>query len=100
MLTTDIQECSDENGGCSTSCFEENGSYHCECDDGYELFEGDGFNGFHLPQGETGLRRGDRYFIDHTCVRKYQTPSYFHYGSDCQSVGKKMSAQVCLICFE
>ncbi|XP_053393488.1 uncharacterized protein LOC123564875 isoform X1 [Mercenaria mercenaria] len=65
----DIRECDDEKGGCSTRCVEEPGPYKCECDPGFELFEGDGFNGYDVPAGETGLRRGDRYLVNHTCVR-------------------------------
>jgi hypothetical protein len=31
---------------------------------------GDGFNNISLAKGETGMRDGDVYRIDHTCVRK------------------------------
>ena len=69
---TDIQECTlgldycDENGVCQ----ETDGSYECVCNPGYELYTSDGFNGFTLADGETGLLPGDVYYIDHSCVRK------------------------------
>ncbi|XP_053393496.1 uncharacterized protein LOC123562448 isoform X3 [Mercenaria mercenaria] len=69
FICTDIRECDDEYGGCSTTCVEEQGSYKCVCNPGFELFESDGFNSYKLPPGETGFRRGDRYFVNHTCVR-------------------------------
>jgi hypothetical protein len=37
---------------------------------GYILYTGDGFNNITLAKGETGMRDGDVYRIDHTCVRK------------------------------
>ena len=33
----DINECSDDNGGCDHTCTNIVGSYSCGCNDGYEL---------------------------------------------------------------
>ena len=33
----DIDECGSDNGGCSQSCSDEHGSYHCSCVPGYVL---------------------------------------------------------------
>ena len=34
---TDVDECATNNGGCNQICKNSYGSYHCECDSGYEL---------------------------------------------------------------
>ena len=35
---TDINECTKlDNGGCNHTCVNEIGSYHCECDTGFDL---------------------------------------------------------------
>ena len=36
---SDINECTTDNGGCNQTCVNEVGSYHCDCDDGFELDE-------------------------------------------------------------
>ena len=36
-MCIDINECSDDNGGCDHTCTNTIGSYSCGCDDGYEL---------------------------------------------------------------
>lgn len=38
-----MDECDEENGGCSQRCVNVAGSYHCDCADGYELLA-DGLN--------------------------------------------------------
>ena len=37
MYITDVNECHDNNGLCSDICNNTEGSYHCECSDGYNL---------------------------------------------------------------
>ena len=34
---TDIDECSDSNGGCDQQCLNLEGSYECLCEEGYSL---------------------------------------------------------------
>ena len=36
-VVIDINECSNNNGGCSHFCVNTQGSYHCECPDDYIL---------------------------------------------------------------
>ena len=36
-LSADINECSEDNGGCSSVCNNTIGSYVCTCEAGYEL---------------------------------------------------------------
>lgn len=74
IIFVDINECT-PNGGrgpCDQTC--ENTptpGYTCSCGmSGYILYTGDGFNNISLAKGETGMRDGDVYRIDHTCVRK------------------------------
>ena len=33
----DINECDNNNGGCSQNCTNTNGSFFCSCDEGYQL---------------------------------------------------------------
>ena len=40
-IMVDINECDTNNGDCSQNCINTDGSYHCECDDGYYLDETD-----------------------------------------------------------
>ena len=37
FIFTDIDECSDNNGGCSEQCVNTDESYHCTCKTGYKL---------------------------------------------------------------
>ena len=34
---TDVDECTDGNGGCQHTCVNTAGSYYCSCDNGYDL---------------------------------------------------------------
>ena len=43
IITTDINECRDNNDGCSQICTNTEGSFECSCRDGYVL-DGDGGN--------------------------------------------------------
>ena len=38
-IITDINECSDNNGGCNHYCNNTIGSYYCSCKEGYQLTE-------------------------------------------------------------
>ena len=67
-----VNECDTNNGGCSDSCRNTQGSYFCECPEGYTLYTQNGTMGFIIPAAETGLRFSDTYYIDHTCVRKWE----------------------------
>ncbi|KAL4239474.1 hypothetical protein ACF0H5_000289 [Mactra antiquata] len=69
----DDQTCAARNhcpeAGCSQDCDAMNELYECKCDEpGYVLYEGNGFQGFSLPEGESGGLKGDVYYIGHTCV--------------------------------
>lgn len=37
LHSTDINECSTNNGGCAQNCHNTAGSYHCSCNTGYSL---------------------------------------------------------------
>ena len=37
LIVSDINECSEYNGGCDHTCTNFNGSYSCACDNGYTL---------------------------------------------------------------
>ena len=37
LLCLDINECEDDNGGCSHNCSNTEGSFECFCSDGYEF---------------------------------------------------------------
>jgi hypothetical protein len=44
------------------------------CNVGYDLFTEDGVSGFHVPASETGLRDGDSFRFNKTCVPKSCAP--------------------------
>ncbi|XP_071520140.1 uncharacterized protein uif isoform X2 [Panulirus ornatus] len=66
----DINECADNNGGCDQRCINSAGSFACMCNVGYDLYIENGTAGFHIENYETGLRDGDTYRLNKTCVRK------------------------------
>lgn len=66
----DINECHVNNGGCDQRCFNSPGSYNCLCNAGYELYTKNGTSNFFIPPSETGLREGDVYKLNKTCVPK------------------------------
>jgi hypothetical protein len=46
------------------------GSFNCQCGVGYDLYAENGTAGFFIENGETGLRDGDLYRLNKTCVPK------------------------------
>ena len=42
-VSEDINECDDNNGGCTHTCINQPGSYQCQCDDGFNS-ESNGMN--------------------------------------------------------
>lgn len=36
-VSTDVDECKTNNGGCSHTCINEDGCHRCECPEGYQL---------------------------------------------------------------
>lgn len=67
----DINECSiNRNGGCDHRCINSPGNFACVCNPGYELYTSNGTSNFFIPPMETGLKDGDLYRINKTCVPK------------------------------
>ena len=66
----DIDECQVNNARCAQNCSDIDGSYLCSCNEGYDLYVENGTNYLYIPEGETGLYWEDKYYINHTCVRK------------------------------
>ena len=66
----DINECEENQGGCSHRCVNSPGSYACACDVGHELFVNKSTAGYIIAESETGMRDGDIYRLNKTCVRK------------------------------
>lgn len=66
----DINECAEENGGCTHRCINSPGSFACACDRGYDLYTQNGTHGFFIAPNESGLRDGDLYRLNKTCVPK------------------------------
>lgn len=64
----DVNECTDNNGGCDQKCINSPGSYACVCNVGFELFTKNGTAGFNVEPVESGERDGDVYQRNKTCV--------------------------------
>ena len=71
---TDINECLDKNGGCDQRCVNSPGGFNCVCNVGYELYTSNGTAGYEIAVSETGVRDGDVFRVNKTCVPK-QCPS-------------------------
>jgi len=66
----DVDECAVKNGNCDQKCINTPGGSACTCSQGFELFTENGTAGFFIPESETGLRDGDLFRINKTCVKK------------------------------
>ena len=66
----DVNECEENQGGCSHRCINSPGSFSCECNVGYELFINETTAGFTIEESESGMRDGDIYRLNKTCVKK------------------------------
>ncbi|XP_040577922.1 uncharacterized protein uif [Lepeophtheirus salmonis] len=66
----DENECLSNNGGCGHKCLNNPGGYTCMCKIGYDLFIKNGTSNLYIPASETGIRDGDTYQINKTCVPK------------------------------
>ncbi|CAA3006472.1 sushi, von Willebrand factor type A, EGF and pentraxin domain-containing 1 isoform X1 [Olea europaea subsp. europaea] len=66
----DVNECLENNGGCSHRCLNSPGSFACACERGHDLFTSNGTHGFFIPPEETGTRDGDLLRLNKTCVPK------------------------------
>ncbi|KAG1655606.1 Fibropellin-1 [Nymphon striatum] len=87
-----VNECLEENGGCDQRCINNPGSFNCLCNVGFELYQSNNTASFDIPYSEDGLRDGDVYRLNKTCVRNcpalddpengllLSTQSMFHFG--------------------
>ena len=66
----DINECLKDQGGCDQKCLNNPGGFSCQCIQGWELFTQDGTSNYYTSPVETGIRDGDTYRLNKTCVRK------------------------------
>lgn len=71
LVISDVDECLGKHYCRNADCLNNNGSYSCECFEGYELFRSTDMDGYTIPVSEDGYRAGDVYYINHTCVSKY-----------------------------
>ena len=67
---SDVNECSIKNGGCQQKCINTPGGFSCACNPGYDLFTENGTAGFNIMETENGIRDGDLFRLNKTCVRK------------------------------
>lgn len=64
----DTNECAKDNGGCEQKCVNSPGNYACSCNPGYQLYTENGTAGFIVEKSETGLKDGDTYQVNKSCV--------------------------------
>lgn len=74
MECNDINECATNNGGCHQKCINSPGSSSCACNVGYDLYTQNGTAGFFIEGSETGIKDGDTYRMNKTCVPKMCPP--------------------------
>lgn len=68
---SDVNECASNNGHCDHTCANEQGSYKCTCNTGYDLYTTDGFNGLYLDTGEDGSKPWHTFHVNHSCVCRF-----------------------------
>lgn len=68
MECADINECGVNNGGCDQKCINNAGDYSCGCNVGFELYNQNGTAAFYIDKFENGLRDGDTYQVNKSCV--------------------------------
>ncbi|KAK9881868.1 hypothetical protein WA026_018067 [Henosepilachna vigintioctopunctata] len=64
----DINECAVNNGGCDQKCMNTPGDYNCGCNIGFELYTRNGTASYFIEKSENGLRDGDIYQVNKSCV--------------------------------
>lgn len=64
----DINECTENNGGCQQKCLNSAGDFSCGCNVGFELYTQNGTAGYSVKGSENGLRDGDVLQINKSCV--------------------------------
>ena len=78
MLFTDVNECLEENGMCSHTCFNLNGSHYCECPRGYHLEEDGrtcaGMQGGGLIVTEANYTNNTGAFVPLKCLKIHPPP--------------------------
>ena len=62
-ILTDIIECENENGGCDHNCYNEIGSFHCDCKIGY-LLDDDGLGCKGMLVSKQGLKWLSMCFVE------------------------------------
>lgn len=64
----DVNECAENNGGCDQKCINSPGDFSCGCNVGFELYTQNGTSGFPIVSSENGLRDGDVFQVNKSCV--------------------------------
>lgn len=64
----DVNECAADNGGCDQKCVNSPGDFFCSCNVGFELYTKNGTSGYPIELSENGLRDGDVFQINKSCV--------------------------------